>query len=138
MYTHETQVRVRYSETDQMGFVYYGHYAAYFEVGRVEAIRDLGLRYATLESEHGILMPVMNMQVRFLRPAKYDELLTISTSINKLPDDQITFSSDILNENGKLCVAGRVTLCFLQAESHDRVPVPEFLVDKLRPYFETS
>lgn len=138
MFTHETQFRVRYSETDQMGFVYYGHYAAYFEVGRVEAIRSLGLRYATLESEHGILMPVMNMQVRFLRPAKYDELLTMRTSISKLPDQQITFSSDILNEKNKLCTAGRVTLCFLDADTHERVPVPAFLVDKLRPYFEET
>ena len=75
MFTHETNIRVRYSETDQMRYVYYGQYAAYFEVGRVEAMRSLGIRYASLEEDHGILMPVMNMHVRYLRPAEYDELL---------------------------------------------------------------
>lgn len=138
MYTHETTIRVRYSETDQMGFVYYGHYAAYFEVARVEAIRALGLRYASLETEHGILMPVMNMQVRFLRPAAYDDLLSIRTTIPWLPEEQITFSSDIFLENDKLCTAGRITLCFLDARTRQRVPVPDFLVEKLKPYFETT
>ncbi|MDX1478557.1 MAG: thioesterase family protein [Saprospiraceae bacterium] len=138
MYTHETTVRVRYSETDQMGFVYYGHYAAYFEVARVEAMRQLGIRYASLEVDHGILMPVMNMHVRFLRPAGYDALLTIRTAIPSMPDDRITFHSEIFLENNKLCTAGRVTLCFLEAATRKRVTVPLFLIDTLKPYFETA
>lgn len=138
MYTHTTTIRVRYSETDQMGFVYYGHYAAYFEVARVEAIRALGMRYASLEADHGIIMPVMNMQMRFLRPAGYDELLTIKTAIPRLPEQQITFASEIFLENDKLGTAGRITLCFLDAATRQRIPVPAFLTETLKPYFGTT
>ena len=138
MYTHETTVRVRYSETDQMGFVYYGHYATYFEVARVEAMRQLGIRYASLEADHGILMPVMDMHVRFLRPAGYDEILTIRTVIPSIPGDRITFISEIFLENNKLCTAGRITLCFLEADTHKRISVPPFLIATLKPYFETA
>src|SRR5690554_3563515 len=121
MYLSETQIRVRYSETDQMHFVYYGHYATYFEVGRVEALRQLGLTYASLENDHGILLPVMNMHVRFLRPAMYDELLTIRTIIPRMPERDLLFVSEIfrLKENGReeLIAGGRVTLCVLEAGS---------------------
>lgn len=136
MYTHTTQVRVRYSETDQMSFVYYGQYAAYFEVGRVEAMRALGIRYAALESEHGILMPVMTMNVRYLRPALYDDLLTLNTSIVRLPENDIVFLTEIFRDNGKLAVSGTVKLCFLESEFKKRIPVPEFLINALKPHFE--
>ena len=135
MFSHESQIRVRYSETDQMRYVYYGQYAAYFEVGRVEAMRSLGVRYASLEDDHGILMPVMNMHVRYLRAAEYDELLSQKTSIHSLHENDIVFLNEIFKENGKLAVSGRVTLCFLDAESRKRIPVPEFITDLLKPYF---
>ena len=138
MYSHTTNIRVRYSETDQMRFVYYGQYAAYFEVGRVEAMRSLGIRYASLESDHGILMPVMNMHVRYLRPAEYDELLTQKTTVMHLPDNDIVFLNEIYKESGKLAVSGRVTLCFLDAASQKRIKVPEAIVDTLKPYFDQT
>ncbi len=136
MYTHSTTLRVRYSETDQMSFVYYGQYAAYFEVGRVEAMRSLGIRYASIENDHGILMPVMNMHVRYLRPALYDDLLTLKTSVTRLPEKDITFLTEIFLENGKLAVVGKVVLCFLEAETRKRIPVPQFLIDALKPSFD--
>ena len=136
MYSHTTNLRVRYSETDQMSFVYYGQYAAYFEVGRVEAMRSLGIRYASIENDHAILMPVMNMHVRYLRPALYDDLLTLKTSVTRLPQKDITFVTEIFLENGKLAVAGRVTLCFLESDTRKRIPVPQFLIDALKTSFD--
>src|SRR5690606_24662390 len=116
-YSHTSQLRVRYGETDQMGFVYYGVYAQYYEVGRVEAIRSLGITYADLERQHGIWMPVMNMQVRYLRPARYDEQLSILTTIPALPDKDIRFRYEIRNEAGELLNGALVTLCFLESAS---------------------
>jgi acyl-CoA thioester hydrolase len=136
MYTHSTSLRVRYSETDQMSFVYYGQYAAYFEVGRVEAMRSLGIRYAAIENDHGILMPVMNMHVRYLRPALYDDHLTLKTSVTRLPEKDIIFLTEIFLEDGKLAVVGKVTLCFLEAGTRKRIPVPQFLIDVLKPSFD--
>lgn len=122
-----------------MNFVYYGHYATYFEVGRVEALRQLGLSYAALERDHSILLPVMNMHVRFVRPALYDELLTVVTTVTRLPDRDILFVTEILRtlENGKrqLIAGGRITLCFLEAGTRRRLDAPPFLKEKLQSYF---
>lgn len=135
MYTHETQVRVRYGETDQMGYVYYGFYAQYYEVGRVELMRSIGLRYKDLEANEGILLPVVSMQARYIRPGKYDELLTVKTSLRELPGEFITFYHDIFNEQGKLINAGSVRLCFFSAQSQTKVLPPESMLLALQPYF---
>src|SRR5690242_12945056 len=95
-------IRVRYGETDQMGFVYYGVYAQYYEVGRVEAMRAAGIHYATIEQKHRIWMPVMSMQVRYLRPARYDDLLSVTTIVPALPEKDIRFRYEIHNESGIL------------------------------------
>lgn len=137
-YAHTSQLRVRYGETDQMGFVYYGVYAQYYEVGRVEAIRSLGITYADLERAHGIWMPVVNMQVRYLRPARYDEQLSILTTIPALPDKDIRFRYEIRNEAGELLNGALVTLCFLEASSGRRIPAPAFLRAAFKPYFPAS
>src|SRR6266576_3003941 len=108
MYTSETQIRVRYAETDQMDIVYYGNYAQYFEVGRVEAIRQLGLSYKDMEAA-GVILPVVEFTAKFLRPAHYDDLLTIRTSMRELPaDHRILFHQEVLNEAGTLLTAGKV------------------------------
>lgn len=135
MYQFDTQKRVHYGETDKMGYLYYGHYAAYFEIGRVETIRSLGLSYKDMEDEHGIWLPVVSLETRFVRPAYYDDLLTIHTEIRRLPDNHIVFHTDILNPNKKLCAAGRVRLCFFDAKAKKVVPAPAFIMDKLRGYF---
>lgn len=128
-------LRVRYSETDQMGFVYYGAYAAYYEAARVEAIRNLGISYADLEKIYGIWMPVMNMQVRFLRPARYDDMLSIQTTIPTLPDKDIRFRYEIHNEAGQLLNGALVQLCFLDASTQKRIDAPDFITAPLQPYF---
>ncbi|MBK6545926.1 MAG: acyl-CoA thioesterase [Saprospiraceae bacterium] len=136
MYKHEFQIRVRYSETDKMGFVYYGNYMQYYEVGRVEALRNLGIRYADLEDEFGIIMPVVNMNVRYLRPAYYDELITMQTHISQLPETSIKFNTEIYNMQKQLLNAAQITLCFLDAKTKSRLHIPQNILDKLIPYFE--
>lgn len=135
MYQATAQTRVRYAETDQMNVVYYGNYAQYFEIGRVESLRALGFTYKRMEEE-GIIMPVVEMHTRYLRPATYDELLTIQTQIRVLPASyHIEFFQDVLNEENKLLAAGRVVLYFLKKETWKRTNIPEDMKEALAKYF---
>lgn len=137
MYTSTTQIRVRYGETDQMGYLYYGFYALYYEQGRAEAIRQLGFTYKELEQQ-GIMMPVIEMNAKYKRPALYDDLITVKTSIKELNRDspQIQFHSELYNEAGKLLNEGVVTLVFVDSNTKKKINLPEVLVEKLTPYFE--
>lgn len=137
MYSYDFPLRVRYGETDQMGYLYYGRYAEYFEVGRVETIRSLGLSYKELEEVYGIWLPVVSLEMRFVRPAYYDDLLTVHTEIRKMPDTYITFHTEIFNDKQKLVNAGSARLCFFGAKAKKVVMAPEHLLEKLRPYFRT-
>lgn len=130
MFIHETSIRVRYAETDQMGVVYYGHYAQYFEVGRAEAIRSLGLTYREIEAA-GILMPVVELQVRYIRPARYDDLLTLRTILKELPGTRILFHHEILNEEDQLLTTGQVQLAFLDKNTLRSIRAPELIT---RPF----
>jgi acyl-CoA thioester hydrolase len=138
MYTHQYPKRVRYGETDQMGYLYYGNYAQYYEIGRVEMLRSIGLTYKEMEETFGILMPVVHLEMRYVRPARYDELLTIQTSLRKLPEQTITFHVEIRNEQGKLVNGGRVRLCFVDQKTGKTIPAPNFLLEKLRPFFDRA
>ena len=131
MLKHETQVRVRYGETDQMGYAYHGVYLQYYEVGRVEALRSLGLTYREMEEEYGVMMPVVSTSMRFIRPALYDERLTVRTALRKLPDQYITFYFEVFNEQKKIVNAGTVRLCFLEKDSRKRIGVPSFLLERI-------
>ena len=135
MYRHTFQKRVRYGETDQMGYLYYGRYADLYEIGRVEMLRSLGLSYKNMEEKEGIMLPVKSLQMRFVRPANYDELLTIKTVLRHLPKKDIVFHVEIFNEKNKLVNGGSVRLVFVEMESNKIVAAPEFLLEKLRPYF---
>lgn len=136
MYTHETRIRVRYAETDRMNVVYHGNYAQYFEVGRVEAIRALGLSYKDLETM-GIIMPVIEWTAKFLRPSHYDDLLTIRTSLREWPKEhRIEFFQEVYNENGKLLTTGKVLLYFLVAATMAKTNMPREMEDKLQQYFQ--
>ncbi len=136
MFIKETKIRVRYGETDQMGYVYYGNYPLYYEVGRVEALREIGIVYKDMEREYNVMMPVMSMEVKYLRPAKYDDLLTIRTSLKEMPVRDIIFHFEIFNEESKLLNAGHVKLCFVDITTNQRVDLPLELGKKLHPYFE--
>jgi len=135
MYTSETQIRVRYAETDQMDVVYYGNYAQYFEVGRVESIRQLGLSYKNMELD-GVILPVVELTIKYLRPAHYDDLLTIRTTIREIPvDHRILFHQEVYNEQGKLLTAGKVLLYFLKKDTKEKTKIPDYLEEKLAPWF---
>jgi acyl-CoA thioester hydrolase len=136
MYTHQWEVRVRYSETDKMGYVYYGNYMQYYEIGRVEAMRNLGLIYADLENKLGIFMPVASLTVRYIRPAFYDDLLILETSIPELPTDKIKFNTKIYNEQKDLLNTAEIHLCFVDTQSFKRVSIPETIIEKLQSYFD--
>jgi len=135
MYISETQVRVRYAETDQMNIVYHGNYAQYFEVGRVEAIRQLGFSYKDLEST-GIIMPVIEWTAKFVRPAHYDDLLTVRTTLKEWPvNHRIEFLQEVYNERGKLLTTGNVLLYFLLAKTMEKTNMPHEMGERLRPWF---
>ncbi|MCB9230415.1 MAG: acyl-CoA thioesterase [Bacteroidia bacterium] len=131
MIVHEFKMRVRYADTDQMGYVYYGHYARFFEAGRAELIRSLGFTYREME-ERGVMMPVAGLEVRYLRPARYDDLLTIRSGIRELPEKRLKVYSEVFNEAGKLCTGGKVTLAFMDGKTNQSMDCPEFFLQVLR------
>lgn len=136
MYESITTARVRYAETDQMNVVYYGNYAQYFEIGRVEAIRALGISYKKLE-EMGILLPVVELHVKYLRSAHYDDLLTIKTTLKELPvNHRIEFHQEVYNEEEKLLTTGSVVLYFVNSKTMKKTNIPVELYEKLKGYFE--
>lgn len=127
MYKHQTEIRVRYGETDQMGYLYYGNYALYYEVGRVELMRSLGITYKALEEEYGIMLPVIQLEMRYLRPAYYDELIKVTTWLPKMPDKHILFQVELHNNKGKLLNAGRVKLAFVDKNTGKGIEAPDWI-----------
>ena len=134
MYTSETYIRVRYGETDQMGYVYYGNYAMYYEVGRVESLRKLGLSYKELEGM-GVMMPVLENNSKFLGPAVYDEQLKIITTVRSKPSVRIKFEYEIFNEHEKLIHTGETILAFVNIKSGKPCRPPEVFEKLLWSYF---
>lgn len=135
MFTTETQLRVRYAETDQMGVVYHSNYFPYFETARAESIRQLGFTYADME-KMGIIMPVIEVQCRYLRPALYDDLLTIKVILKELPvHHKIEFHHEVFNEKAELLATGKIILYFMESKTMKRTVMPEQLQKKLQPYF---
>ncbi|GHM99684.1 thioesterase [Cytophagales bacterium WSM2-2] len=134
MYRSETHVRVRYGETDQMGYVYYGNYAMYYEVARVESLRQLGLTYKELE-DGGVMMPVLENKSRFLSPALYDDLLRIVTIIREKPTVRITFEYEIYNGTNQLIHQGETLLVFVNKNTGKPCRPPEHFQNVLKPYF---
>ena len=135
MYITETKIRIHNALTDQMGVVYHGHYAQFYEIGRGEAIREIGFTYKDIEAM-GIIMPVVDIHSRFLRPAKYDDLITVKTTLKELPlHHKIVFHSEIYNENGELINIGDVTLYFMEAKEMKKCEIPSALKLKLEKYF---
>jgi len=136
MFSSTTRIRVRYAETDQMGVVYHSNYFPYFESARAEAIRELGFTYADMENM-GVIMPVVDVHARFLRPAVYDDLLTIKTTLNEMPvHHKIEFHHEVYNEKDQLLTTGKVILYFMEKSTMRRTTMPEHLHKKLEPYFK--
>ncbi len=135
MLTSTTQIRVRYAEVDQMGFMYYGNYATFYEVARAVMIRDAGYPYSDMEKD-GVVMPVVKMSSKFLKPALYDELITVETTMKELHTHGfVTFHHKLFNEKNELLNIGEVTLTFFDPKTQKRVKMPERLLSYLQPYF---
>ncbi len=135
MYQFEFPYRVRYADVDQMGYMYYGNYARLYEIGRVEALRNLGIRYKDLE-EQGFWMPVYENYSKFIAPAKYDENLNIRVMLKKLPAARIVFNYEILDETQAIIHTGETTLVFILAATGKITPSPKVIIDTLKPFFE--
>lgn len=135
MIQHETTLRVRYAETDQMGYVYYGNYFTYYEVGRVELIRHLGVTYKQLE-ENGVMLPVLEASCKYIRPARYDDYLILRTSIKEKPGIRIKFEYELHNDQHELLNVGKTTLVFVNNQTMKPCDMPELMKKIMYPYFD--
>jgi acyl-CoA thioester hydrolase len=135
MFSFSTELRVRYADTDQMGYVYYGNYGAYYEVARVESLRHLGYSYKDLEA-NGIMLPVLENYSRFLRPAKYDEILRIEVSLKEMPAVRIQFFYKIFNQKNELINTGNTLLVFVNKATGKPCRPPASLLALYSPFFD--
>ncbi len=136
MFAAENQIRIHYALTDQMGVVYHGHYAQFYEIGRAEWLRKLNYSYKDIEAM-GIIMPVVDIHSRFLRPARYEDLVTVKTILKELPTHhKIIFHHEIYDEAGSLLNTGDVTLYFMDAKTMKRCDMPAVLKEKLEEFFK--
>jgi acyl-CoA thioester hydrolase len=135
VFTSEVQIRVRYAETDQMGYVYYGNYGAYYEVARTEAFRTLGIHYKEMEKD-GVMMPVLEMRCKYIRPARYDDLLTVKLMLKEKPSGaRIKFEYEVYNEAQELLNVGETTMVFVDMQTSRPTPIPASVLTKLDSYY---
>ncbi|KUF44246.1 acyl-CoA thioesterase [Myroides marinus] len=123
-------VRVRYAETDKMGVVYHGNYAQYFEIGRVEWLRNLGISYKKME-DLGVMLPVVSLTMNYKKSAYYDDDLTIRTIFKKMTSVKIEFDYELYNQNGDLLTTGNSVLVFVNMETGRPMAAPQYVVDKI-------
>ena len=135
MFEHTTKVRVRYGETDQMGYMYYGNYAEFYEVGRVEMLRSLGMTYRSME-ESGIMMPVLEMKCKYLKPARYDEEISIRVIMDKMPGVKIHFRYELFNEDQELIHQAETLLAFINMKTNRPCMPSQEFIDKMKPFFQ--
>ena len=133
MYSKDVTFRVRYGETDQMGYVYYGVYAQYYEVGRVELLRSIGVSYKSLE-EMGFELPVVNFTINYLKPAFYDDNLILKTSLKTMPTSKIIFHYECFNEKRVMLNEGKVILVFVDSETKKPCKPPQLIINKLNAF----
>ena len=134
MFVFETQIRVRYAETDQMGYMYYGNYAAFYEVARTEMLRSLGMTYSSMEKD-GIMLPVAELKTKYLKPALYDENIRIKVSIHQKPSVRIIFYYELFNENNELINTGETTLVFFDMKKNKPCLPPKVFLTEMGAYF---
>ena len=131
MKEYEFQVRVRYAETDQMGVVYHGNYAQYFEMGRVEWLRNMGVSYKWME-ENGVMLPVVSLSMNYKKPARYDDLLTVKTMLKSQTSVKIEFDYEIYNEENELLTTGYSMLVFVDMKSGRPMLPPDYVLEKIK------
>jgi acyl-CoA thioester hydrolase len=130
MKEYEFSVRVRYAETDQMGVVYHGNYAQYFEMGRVEWLRNLGISYKWME-ENGVMLPVVSLQMNYKKPARYDDLLRVKTILKSQTSVKIEFDYEIYNEQNDLLTTGYSMLVFVDMKTGRPIVPPSYVTEKI-------
>jgi len=135
MLTSESKIRVRYGETDQMGYVYYGNYPLYYEVARTDLIKKIGWSYKTMEA-NGIMMPVLSLNVKYIRPAYYDDELTIKVKVTKFPTVRMEFEYEVFNEKNALINKGDTTLVFVDMNTGKPTEPPKEFINKIKSYFK--
>jgi acyl-CoA thioester hydrolase len=135
MYTAETKIRVRYGETDKMGFLYYGNYPEYFEVSRTDMIRTIGLSYKEIE-DRGIIMPVRSLKVDYRIPAQYDDLLTVRSILKKLPEIRLDIDYEIFNDRHQLICTGNTVLAFVDTHTKKPRRAPDFFLEPMKKFFQ--
>ena len=134
MYTYEHQLRIRYADTDKMGYAYYGNYSRYYEIARVESLRTLGIRYSDLE-DRGVIMPVLENFSKYIKPATYDELITIKLMVKKFPGVRVKFEYEFYNEQDEIIHIGHTVLVFVDRETGKVTEMPEEIRNVLKPFF---
>jgi acyl-CoA thioester hydrolase len=134
MYTFETPIRIHYALTDQMGVVYHGHYAQFYEIGRTEAIRNLGYTYKDVEAM-GIIMPVVDLHMKYLLPARYDDVIRVIITIREITENHKMIFHGEIRIGDKLINTGTATLYMIDAKTRQKVGLPQQLKDRLLPYF---
>lgn len=137
MYSHSLEIRVRYGETDQMGYLHHSNYARYYEAARVELMRALGFPYGEMENS-GILMPVLNLECKFIGAILYDELVTVTAIITELPASRMKLRYEIHNEKGKMVNEGKTDLCFVKADSRRPMRCPEKILQLVEAGFDSG
>ncbi len=134
MFVHTTKIRVRYGETDQMGYMYYGNYAQFYEVGRVEMLRSLGMSYQEME-DSGIMMPVLELKCKYIKPALYDQEITVKVIIDQMPGMRIHFKYELYNAADELINLGETTLVFVDMAKNKPCLAPASFLKKMETYF---
>lgn len=131
MKSHSSYVKVRYAETDQMGVVYHGNYAQYLEIARIEWLGALGISYKKMEEE-GIMLPVYEINLKFKKSAKFDDVLRIETTLDKLPGVRIEFTYRIFNQDEELLTEASTSLVFMSIEQQRPIKCPQYILDLLK------
>ena len=131
MKSQKTFVKVRYAETDQMGVVHHGNYPQYLEIARLEWLSTLGISYKNMEEE-GIMLPVYELNLKYIKPVTFDEKLTIETRLHELPNVKIIFDYSIFNEQGELVTSATSILVFMDSKTRRPIRCPEYILEKLR------
>lgn len=134
MFSFETKIRIRYADTDQMGFMYYGNYAAMYEVARTEMLRSLGMTYKSME-EDGVMMPVLELKCKYLKPALYDDEIVVKVIIEEKPGVRIVFKYELFNQHKVLINLGETTLVFVDIEKNRPCMAPKNFLQKIESYF---
>lgn len=135
MFKFDWPIRVRYAETDKMGYAYYGNYATYLEVARVEALRSLGIAYSDMEKE-GVMLPVLEFQIKYFIPARYDEELLIRVMVKEQPTTRIAFEYEMYNKSGDQINKASTTLVFVDVATQKPIRPPKYILEAFQPFFK--